>query len=411
MKRINVLVVSSKYYTEYAGSGVRARTTYKRLSEKYPIDFEVLTGSVTYSCGKVYSVDGHRVRRIAMKPFPVAADERRDADRQGLIQKLKHGCNYIPEAVLTWSFLAPRIRQFDIIHVFGKNWVTSAAITFAKVVRKPFIIELCNEVYTPHHYEPRLLSALLGKGFPVDTPIVCISEMLREVCLRHGYEKSVWCRPNPVDERRFYADKEGKAALRQRYTKFTADDILMIYLAKFRPSKNQIFLLDVLRYLPDRFKLVLAGPIVESGPLSERDRDYLKSIKEKISELRLEERVQLDVRFIDDAAGYFRMSDVCVFPSATEALGTPILESISCGIPVVAHRIPKVTDLWIEDGKNGYLSALQPREFAEKVEKAIAIGAQTFMDKRREIVSYCSADRIDSKYFDLIQKGASGASR
>jgi len=411
MERINVLVVTSKYYPEYAGSGFRARTTYNRLSERYAVDFEVLTGSVTHNSVRVYYVDGRRVTRIALKPFPLAADERKDADRQNLIQKFKHGCNYIPEAVLTWFFLALRLRRFDVIHVFGKNWVTSAAITFAKAVRKPFIVELCNEVYTPHHYEPGLLNALFGRGFPAGTQIVCISEMLRDVCCRHGYTENVWCRPNPVDERRFYADRDNRISLRQRYTKFTDRDVIMIYLAKFRPSKNQIFLLDVLHHLPFRYKLVLAGPVAESGPLSARDRNYVNTIKDRIDELGLGERVQLDTRFIDDAPGYFRMSDVCVFPSTTEALGTPILEAISCGIPVVAHRIPKVTDLWIEDGKNGYLCNLDVHEFAEKVEKALAIEVGTFMDKRREILSYCSADRIDREYFELIQKGAAHGRR
>ena len=46
---INVLVVSSKYPPEYAGSGLRAHKTYKRMSGKFGFSYSVLSGSVIYN--------------------------------------------------------------------------------------------------------------------------------------------------------------------------------------------------------------------------------------------------------------------------------------------------------------------------------------------------------------------------
>lgn len=400
MKPINVLVVSSKYPPEYAGSGLRACTTYKRLSKRFPIIFEVLSGSVTYNRSKIYDVEGHRVTRIARKPFPFAQDERR---KTAFIEKLKNGCNYLSEAVLTWRYLIFNARKFDIIHIFGKNWVTSATVTFAKIIKKPFIVELCNEVYTPHHYEPLLFRIILGKRFLKDTAIICISDMLREMCERHGYKRNVWCRPNPIDKTKFFIDTQNKMVFRKKYTSFKADDILLVCISKFRPSKNQIFLLEVLKRLPERFKLVLAGPIVESGPLSERDQDYLRRIKMKIKEYHLESRVQLEAKFIKNVDEYLKMSDVFLFPTITEALGTPMLEAFSCGLPAVANRIPGVTDCWLEDGKNGFLSNLNTDEFTEKVKKATEIEPIILKQKRDEIISHCSTEFIDEEYFNLVK--------
>lgn len=408
MKSINVLVVSSKYLPEYAGSGLRARTTYKRLSEKFPINFEVLTSSVTHNHSKIYFVDGHRVTRIAKKPFPLATDEMRREVGWRLTEKLKHGCNYLCEAILTWRYLISNIRKFDIIHIFGKNWVTSATISFAKIVKKPFIVELCNEVYTPHHFEPLLLRILLGTRFPKGTTIVCISEMLKQMCERHGYKSNVWYRPNPVDGTKFFIDTQNKMSFRKKYTPFGESDILLLSISKFRPSKNQIFLLDVLKRLPEKFKLVLAGPIVESGPLAKRDQDYLNKVKNRIEEYQLGPRINLEVRFITEVDEYFKMSDMFLFPTITEALGTPMLEAISCGIPVVANRIPGVTNSWIEDGKNGFISDLNPDEFAEKVIRATEINPAVLRQKREEILSSCSAKFIDEDYFGLIRSIAGG---
>jgi len=406
METVNVLVVSSKYTPEYAGSGLRARRTYARISEKFPVDFEVLTGSLAYNRSEVYHIDGHKVTRIAGKVFSSATDEKRKKGSSGIIEKFKNGCNYLAEAVLTWRYLILNIGRFEVMHIFGKNWVTSAAVTFAKILRKPLIVELCNEAYTPHHYEPFFFKALLGKRFPEGASIVCISEMLRKVCEEHGYKENVWCRPNPIDEKRFFIDRANKSRLRAKHTPFNDKDILLICISKFRPSKNQVFLLDVLRRLPDEFKLVLAGPLAEGGPLLARDRRYLEEIKKKAAESGLEGRVRIEAGFIDDVDEYLKMSDAFLFPTRLEALGTPMLEAISCGIPVIANRLPGVTDTWVKDGINGFISGLDADEFAEKTKKAIMIDRNSLDGAREKIISRCSSDLIDRRYFDLIKSAA-----
>ena len=67
-----ILVISSKYLPEYSGSGLRAHRTYKRLKEKFGIDFNVLTSSVEFNNIKLYEVEGVSVFRISMKVFRIA---------------------------------------------------------------------------------------------------------------------------------------------------------------------------------------------------------------------------------------------------------------------------------------------------------------------------------------------------
>ena len=409
MEPINVLVVSSKYPPEYAGSGLRAHNTHKRLSKKFPVNFEVLTGAVTFNRCKVYEIDGIKVTRIARKPFPKARPTRKKVGNPFLrfVEKLKHGCNYLSESLLTWKYLILNIKKFDLIHIFGKNWVTASTITMAKIIQKPFIVEICNDTPTPHQYEPMLFNLILGKRFPKGTVIICISEMLKKMCEKNGYKENVWCRPNPVDETKFFMDSQNKMKFRQKYTLFETGDILLSYISYFIPRKNQIFLLEVMKRLPEKYKLLLAGPTVYNGPFHKRDSDYLKDITGKVTAYHLEPRVHLEVKFIDNVDEYLKMSDVFLFPAVPpEGLGTPMLEAICCGMPVVANRIHGVTDYWIEDGKNGFISDLDAKEFAEKIKMALQIDPLILKQERERIISQCSTKVIDEEYFYIIRKMA-----
>ncbi len=67
MKKIKILVVSSKYPPEYAGSGLRAHNTYKRLSRKFNIDFDVICNSIEFIGNDKYNHEGVDVLRISSK--------------------------------------------------------------------------------------------------------------------------------------------------------------------------------------------------------------------------------------------------------------------------------------------------------------------------------------------------------
>ena len=114
----------------------------------------------------------------------------------------------------------------------------------------------------------------------------------------------------------------------------------------------------------------------------------------------------MEARFIKNVDEYLKMSDVFLFPTTTDAQGTPMLEAISCGIPVVANRISGVTDCWIEDGKNGFISGLNAEEYADKVKRALRIDSNVLKKKSEEMISRCSTEHIDKKYFNLIKKVA-----
>lgn len=395
---MNILLVSSKYMPEYSGSGFRAHNLYKRLTAKHPeIKVTVISGSETDNTCANYEYDGFKVRRISCKPFPDAGN--------GLLRPLKISMNFHSEYVAATGHIKT-LPKPDMIHIFGKNYVTAAALNYAKRHGIPAIIELCNEMDTPLQYIPIINRFEASNRLPDKYRFVCISERLRSVCLKNNIpESNLWCRPNPVDELRFrMVDGSEKLTLRKKLTKFTGNDKVISYIAKFTPRKNHMFLIEVLKYLPAEYKLFLAGPIVDSGPLTDRDRNTFNALGRIASDLGLAERLQIEKGFIENINEYYQMSDIYAFPTLSEGFGTPLLESLACGLPVVANRIRGITDIWVKDGVNGYLSDLTPSFFAEKIILASKLSRQHMLIESQKIIRVAGTKTIDKTYNELLTK-------
>lgn len=118
----------------------------------------------------------------------------------------------------------------------------------------------------------------------------------------------------------------------------------------------------VLRRHPDaRFEIAGDGPM----------RGALEAL---VRELRLERQVRFLGWLRGDAlVARVAASDVCVAASLTENQPMALLESLACGVPVVALAAAGVPEI-IEDGGNGFLVAPDgdPGAFARRVELVLA---------------------------------------
>jgi glycosyltransferase involved in cell wall biosynthesis len=395
---LKVLVVSSKYPPEYSGSGLRAHLTYLRLKEKFGIDFEVICSSTESFDPETYQFEGVSVERIVSKPARI------------INRKLtKIPFRRISNAALTQIEVSKVNRklkssQFDLIHTFGFSPATAAAINYSRDHGVPLILELVNPMPTPFQYLPgrkRLKTQDLSK----QAAIVAIGKHLGEMCASHGLTDNVWIRPNPVDVGKFSPpiDIERKAA-RTKISSATENEILVVYVAKYLARKNHSFLLDVLAKLPENFRLVLAGP-----PLTDHDlvpgltADQVPSLSRRANDLGVGDRVEISHGFVD-MSEYLSAADVFCFPSEKEAMGTPLLESISSGVPVVANADEPSFQEWIVEGKNGYLRSLDAGNWAQAIINAAEFSQDQKNTMSEVIKSSISTDLIDEQYRKLLSK-------
>jgi glycosyltransferase involved in cell wall biosynthesis len=75
------------------------------------------------------------------------------------------------------------------------------------------------------------------------------------------------------------------------------------------------------------------------------------------AKLRAEARDMPNVEFmgrVENVGDYYSAMDLFVFPSREEALGSAILEAMSCGVPVIGSRVGGIPEV-IHPGENGLL--------------------------------------------------------
>lgn len=402
---MNVLVVSSKYPPEYSGSGNRAHQTYLRLRNKFGINFQVMTGSEAFDTSQSYMFDNVSIKRVSSEKSYGTSCSRPRFRIFGYLQKLfAQRISYVREFFPAFWFLYKTRNEFDLIHIFGHVTVTNAAISFAKIFRKPIILELTSDRKTPWANEMRFIKWIWGCDLPKATQIICISKRLRDMCINHGVTKNLWTRPNPVDASRFKPLQGQRDQLRIQLTKFNSADTVISSIGKFNPNKNQIFLLEVLKHLPSEFKLILAGPLSESGPFEKRDQEYFDAIVRRIKLYGLESRVELKPGFLSNPEDLMNLSDVYATTSLSEGLGTPLIESIACATPVVACILEGITDQWIVNGRNGYESNRDPKEFSQFVVLASKIGIDSLLRCSDSIRAAASEDKVDEEYASILSQ-------
>ena len=396
---MNVLLVSSKYMPEYSGSGFRAHNLYKRLTKKINnLNVTVFSSSTEFNENINYQYDGFPVYRIACKKYL--------SPSTGISAITKNSINFNSERNATLKALNNLKEKIDLIHIFGKSYVTATVLDYARKKNIPVIIELCNEMDTPFQFVPFLNRFQISTKLPKKYTFICISEMLKQMAITNNIPpENIWCRPNPINEKLFFSVSEDqKYKLRRQLSKFEKNDILITYIAKFRPSKNHRLLIEVLEQLPDNFKLLVGGPLVNCGPDKQIHNENVQNLKNMIKEKNLSKRVELMVGFIDNMNEFYQMSDIFAFPTLNEALGTPMLEAIASGIPVVATDLKNVTDVWIKNGINGYLASPTIDNFVDKIKKSVKIERDVLMKASSDLLSCASTKVIDEEYMKIFSQ-------
>jgi len=293
-------------------------------------------------------------------------------------------------------------KTFDLIHTFGYSPATAAAIKWSRKHHTPLMLELVNPMPTPYQYLPG--SRFFSKqDLATQSAIVAISKELGDMCRSHGLTENVWTRPNPVDTKLFsIASASQKSTAREKVSSAPTNEKLIVYVAKYSARKNHTFLLDVLTKIPDNYRLVLAGP-----PLTDRDlipglrADQVPSLNKRAEQLGVDKRVEISHGFVD-MSEYLAAADVFCFPSKNEGMGTPLLESLAAGVPVVANAGESAFREHIIDGENGYLRELDPAAWAEAIVKAADISDSARQKFATDISDKYSTDRIDANYEKLM---------
>lgn len=185
---------------------------------------------------------------------------------------------------------------------------------------------------------------------------VAVSEAVRQdVLSRLGLEEDqVRILYNGVDLEEFHPlPAPDRRAMRARLG-FEGNEKLVVSVARLVAAKNQELILrsipELLTTVPEaRFLFVGSGP----------DEERLMALADDL-------QVGDYVRFLgrrDDVPLILGACDLSVLPSLREGFSNAVLESLACGLPVVASDVGGNGEV-IEPGVNGYLCEVAPAESA-----------------------------------------------
>jgi len=212
-------------------------------------------------------------------------------------------------------------------------------------------------------------------------------------------------KPNPISPK--FVDLKPRFTVRQYPIIEDSIKVNIGYLSKFKYRKNQIFLINVMQYLPDNYNLILSGPTdqqLDENLLS--NKDYIDSIYKLISELNLGKRIKIYEGF-QDPIQFFKLIDHYVIPSFNEGFGTTIVEAIAYGIPVTFNKDEQAfKDCYSICKRTLNPSPINnPKKFAKDI---VYLNKKVtnfdLCDSRKSILSLCDDERINKMYKSIFEK-------
>lgn len=165
--------------------------------------------------------------------------------------------------------------------------------------------------------------------------------------------------PNGVDTSIFNPAKRS-LEVREKMIKGKDVDVLVCYVARVHPSKNQLDLLKAARILVSsgikNFRLIFIGPLHGRFGKQVGGFNYFESLRQYIEKHNLEKFVEFLGEIPHrDVASYMASCDIYVHPSIIEvAAPLAILEALASGLPVVAYNLVYYLD-YLKNHENAIL--------------------------------------------------------
>jgi len=329
----SVLLIAGAYHPEISASGLQCQAVAAALRGR--ARFSVLVTAVNSTLAPDEVIDEVPVSRVIV-------------DVRSRFSKAAASAQLV-------SRLAQMRSTLDLIHVHGLSQKNVPVALMARAIGKPIVLTL----HTSGQDEPQVAAAqgsLARWAFDSARLVLPVSPNLVRRCEEGGVDASaVRLTPNGVDTNRFRpATSDDRARLRCEL-QWPERDPVIVFVGFFSRDKRPDLLFRAWSRLSAEgrlSKLVYIG--ATASTYFEIDRSMAAQIRVEAARLGRAD----DVLFVEATHAvdrYLRAADVFVLSSVREAHPVALLEAMSCGLPVIASRLPGSTDVIIENGVNGCL--------------------------------------------------------
>jgi glycosyltransferase involved in cell wall biosynthesis len=233
--------------------------------------------------------------------------------------------------------LGKRVRAADVVHVVKAGPEAVVAVLLTKLFGKPIVVKIVQDEYDPAA-KAGALRRLRRRIVSQADALVAISTKIRDDLLRAGVPKDRIVEiPNSVDAARFVPVDAAQSA--QLFLEATGrcrrpGETAFLFLGAICRRKGVHELLDAVEALEP------GGPVVLllAGP----DYGDIPDFAERVAAINAR-RGDVEVAYLGASASPERLLqavDALVLPSYSEGMPNVVLESMACGVPVIASDIP-----------------------------------------------------------------------
>lgn len=297
----------------------------------------------------------------------------------------------------------------DIVHAHEPALIGLIGQVWAKMNRVPF-------VHTSHVLPGKVLDfgatdaldmkvlqgsfsesisrRLLSDFYSNCDALIALNEPALRSLREFGYEGKVFIIPNGRDLGRYTACEIADVSAPEKVLSFIG------YLSQ---RKNQAYLIEAHRHLPDQYRLVLLGKALNPG--------YEKKLRDSCRSYGLDD-VDLPGQVPhEEIPGYLERTHVFVSASKMEVQSLVVIEALASGTPVVGLSNETVDEL--VDEKVGYRLPKEapPQEFASRVEDICNLPPSAYealCRQARDRVSHLDwsnvVDQTVSAYRELMEE-------
>lgn len=241
--------------------------------------------------------------------------------------------------------------KYDIVHIHKNSLINIIPYFLAKKNQVSKII------IHAHNTAPTNGNKLLFLHY-INRIIISKSKVSKVACSNlakewiFGKDSTVQIIPNGINLDKFKYNAQARARIRKEFN-IRNEDVLLTTVGRLTKQKNQLFMIDVMKKLPSKYKFVVFG----KGELK-------KLIQSEINKNHLEDRFLL-AGLRNNVSDYLQGADIFVMPSLHEGLPIAGVEAQAAGLPVLVSS--NVTTELNIDGDVRFLD-LEPGKWVDAIE-------------------------------------------
>ncbi|MEK7580988.1 MAG: glycosyltransferase family 1 protein [Patescibacteria group bacterium] len=158
--------------------------------------------------------------------------------------------------------------------------------------------------------------------------------------------------------------------------KYKLPSKFVLYVGDVNYNKNILNLLDAVKITG--VNLVMVGSAIINDKIPQ-----VQEINHKISKLGLQDKIT-KTGYIPDSelVAIYNLAIVTLVPSLYEGFGLPLVESMSCGTPVIAAKNSSLTEIGGEAAF--YCKAEDPTDLANKIKKVVGLNEKELSSIRQK---------------------------